>query len=627
MRLLIKSSVQKSYERDMPNPISSKRKKDVVRLSLMGVAVLVSWLGLWRPFMTIDWIAIIATILGGYPIYKEVFQSLRHKRISMEVSMTFAIGAALAIRDFTVAVLIAFFVVFAEFIETYSTDKARGTIEMLEKASPRKALVERNGAEIEVDLQALALEDVVIVREGERIPVDGVVVKGSAFINQASITGEAAGVEKTIGNKVYAGSVNESGLISVRTEKVGNETVFGTIIKLVKEAEGRRARVQKIADRLAAWIIVFALGASTLTYFVTGDLTTTLSVLIVAGACGVAAGTPLAIVATIGRVARSGVIVKGGIYIEEMSRIDTAVVDKTGTLTFGEPAVSEILTLGECSQLQLLGYAAAAERYSNHPIARAVLEKAQESGVSFPEQVSSTSIPGKGILSVLENGERILVGNELLMEENRVDIPREISAVSSEGKTVVFIAYHERLCGAIVLSDRIRLESKKAITDLKRMGIKTIMLTGDSKQVAAPVGREVGVDEVYAELFPQDKVSMVEKLLEDGSKVAMIGDGVNDAPALARANVGIGMGAGTDVAIEEADVVLMTNDLHKISETVKASRKAYRTIMQNFYGTLIIDGVGIVLAFLGFLNPILAAAIHIGSELLFISNSARLIRW
>nr|MDO8081149.1 cation-translocating P-type ATPase [Candidatus Freyarchaeota archaeon] len=577
--------------------------------------------------MTIDWIAIIATILGGYPIYKEVFQSLRHKRISMEVSMTFAIGAALAIRDFTVAVLIAFFVVFAEFIETYSTDKARGTIEMLEKASPRKALVERNGAEIEVDLQALALEDVVIVREGERIPVDGVVVKGSAFINQASITGEAAGVEKTIGNKVYAGSVNESGLISVRTEKVGNETVFGTIIKLVKEAEGRRARVQKIADRLAAWIIVFALGASTLTYFVTGDLTTTLSVLIVAGACGVAAGTPLAIVATIGRVARSGVIVKGGIYIEEMSRIDTAVVDKTGTLTFGEPAVSEILTLGECSQLQLLGYAAAAERYSNHPIARAVLEKAQESGVSFPEQVSSTSIPGKGILSVLENGERILVGNELLMEENRVDIPREISAVSSEGKTVVFIAYHERLCGAIVLSDRIRLESKKAITDLKRMGIKTIMLTGDSKQVAAPVGREVGVDEVYAELFPQDKVSMVEKLLEDGSKVAMIGDGVNDAPALARANVGIGMGAGTDVAIEEADVVLMTNDLHKISETVKASRKAYRTIMQNFYGTLIIDGVGIVLAFLGFLNPILAAAIHIGSELLFISNSARLIRW
>jgi len=607
------------------NKADTWRKKVILRLVLMGAVALFSWLGLWRPFMTIDWIAIIVTILGGYPIYKETFHSLRHKRISMEASMTFAIGAALAIGEFTVALVIAFFVVFAEIIETFATDRARGTIEMLEKASPKKALVERNGTEIEVELQALALGDIIIVREGDRVPVDGVIVKGAAFINQASITGEAAGVEKTVGSKVYAGSVNESGLISVQAEKVGSETVFGTIIKLVKEAEGRKARVQKISDKLAAWIIVFALGASILTLLVTRDLTSTISVFIVAGACGVAAGTPLAIVATIGRVARDGVVVKGGIYVEEMSRIDTAVIDKTGTLTFGEPAVSEILTLGECSQLQLLGYAATAERYSNHPIARAVLEKAQESRVKFPEHVSSTSILGKGVLSV-QNGKKILVGNKLLMEENKVDVPREINALSSEGKTVVFIAHDEQLCGAILVSDRIRLESKKAITELKRMGIKTIMLTGDSQLAAAPVGREVGVDEVYAELFPEDKVSMVERLVANGSKVAMIGDGINDAPALARANVGIGMGAGTDVAIEEADVVLMTNDLQKISETVKVSRKAYRTIMQNFYGTLIIDGVGATMAFMGFLNPILAAAIHVGSELLFILNSARLIK-
>jgi len=607
------------------NKADAWRKKDVLRLVLMGAAALFSWLGLWRPFMTIDWIAIIATLIGGYPIYKETLRSLGHKRISMEASMTFAIGAALAVGVFTVALVIAFFVVFAEFVETYATDKTRATIELLEKASPRKALVERNGAEIEVDLQSLALGDVVIVREGERIPVDGVVVKGAAFVDQASITGEAAGVEKTIGSKVYAGSVNESGLISVRAEKIGSDTVFGTIIKLVKEAEGRKAPVQKISDKLAAWIIVFALAASILTYLVTRDLISTISVFIVSGACGVAAGTPLAIVATIGRAARSGVIVKGGTYIEQMSHIDTVVVDKTGTLTFGEPAVSEIVTLGECSQPQVLGYAVAAERYSNHPIARAILEKAQESGVGSPERVSSTSIPGKGIVSV-QNGKRILVGNKLLMEENKIDVPREINAVFSEGKTVIFVAHNERPCGAIVLSDKIRVESKKAIMELKLLGIRTIMLTGDSKQTATTIGHEVGVEEVYAELLPQDKVSMIERLVANGSRVAMIGDGINDAPALARANIGIGMGGGTDVAIEEADIVLMTNDLRKVADIVKASKRTYRTIMQNFYGTLIIDGMGAALGFLGFLNPILAAGIHVGSELLFILNSARLIK-
>jgi P-type Cu+ transporter len=599
----------------------------------MAVAAVSSGLGVWRQLLPIDVVAIAATLLGGYPVYKETFHALRHGHINMEVSMAVAIFASLLVGQFTVSVVVTFFVLLSEYIETYAVDRGRQTITLLEKSAPRMALVRRGGKEEEVDVGTLVPNDVVIVRDGERVPVDGTVVVGSAFLNQSSITGESTRVEKSAGDFVYAGSVDESGLMEVRTEKVGTETVFGKIIKLVEDAESRKAPIQKLSDRLATWLVEFAIGFAALTLLVTRDVTSSLSVVVVAGACGVAAGTPLAIVAIMGKAAKKGTIVKGGAYIEEMSRVDTVVIDKTGTLTFGEPAVTDIVGFDGCSERQVLQYAAIAERYSSHPLARAIMEKAAESGIALAEgmpSAASSYIAGKGIVCEYDGGQ-IVVGNDTLMAERNVRPPSSGEELSlserlSKGKSTVSVAYKDKVCGVIAVADRVRGESRRALEDLRRMGIRTVMLTGDNEALAQQVAEEVGIDEVHAELLPEDKVSIIERLVAEGHRVAMVGDGINDAPALARANVGIGMGAGTDVAIEEADIVLMTNDLQRIADVAKLSRKAYRTIMTNFYGTLTVDGVGVTLAFLGLLNPLLAAGIHVTSELVFILNSARLIR-
>lgn len=609
--------------------LKADKARKLVRLIIMGLAAFASYLGVWRYFLSFDLIAIAATLVGGYPIYKETFLSLMRKHVNMEVSMTVAIGASLLLGQFTPAVVVAFFVILAELIEEYAVDKGRATIVQLEKSAPKKALVKRNGTEAEVDPQTLLPNDTVIVRDGERIPVDGIILKGSAYVNQASITGEAVASEKTEGDKVYAGSVNEAGLLEVRTERVGSETVFGKIIKLVEEAENKRAPIQKVADRLSAWLVEFAIAFALLTFLVTRNVTSALSVVVVAGACGVAAGTPVAIVATMGKASKNGVIVKGGMYVEEMNRIDTVVIDKTGTLTFGEPVVTQLVSMDGCGEAQLLSYAALAEKHSTHPIARSIVRKAAELQTIPAEHSTFSYLPGKGV-AVKYDGQQVLAGNISLMAENGVLLSERVRSsireFVSRGSTTVLVAHGKEVCGAILLEDKVRDESKKAIADLKRMGIRTVMLTGDSEVPARIVGAKVGVDEVYAELLPQDKVEKIEDLVAHGHKIAMVGDGINDTPALARANIGISMGAGTDVAIEEADIVLMTNDLRKIADMVHMSKTAYRTIMQNFYGTISIDSLGVVLAFLGFLNPILAALIHVVSEFAFITNSAKLIR-
>lgn len=322
-------------------------------------------------------------------------------------------------------------------------------------------------------------------------------------------------------------------------------------------------------------------------------------------------------------------IVKGGLYVQEMSKIDTVVIDKTGTLTLGDPEVTDIVGLNGFAEKDVLLFAAAAEKLSNHPLARAIMAKAIELGVDPASNTRSNYFAGRGMISWY-GGQRVLVGNSLLMTEQNIPLSSDVGATVtekvSEGKTTVLVAHGGQICGIIGISDKIRDESRRAVQDLQRMRLATVMLTGDNMMAAKSVGDEVGIGEVHAELLPSEKVSIVESLLSSGRRVAMVGDGVNDAPALARANVGIGMGAGTDIAIEEADIVLMTNDLRRVPAIVRASKKAYGAIMQNFYGTLVVDGVGLTLAFQGLLNPLLAAGIHVMSELVFILNSARLIR-
>lgn len=606
-----------------------ENKETEIRLFLTGIAALFSYLGYWRSFTPIDVVAIGATVIGGYPVFVETFHAIRHRSINMEVSMTVAIIASLLVGQFTAAVVVTFFVLLSEFIEAYAVDKGRATIVKLERSIPRRALVRRNGIEAETDVDTIVPGEIVIVRDGERIPVDGVLVRGEGFVNQSAITGEAVAVEKMIGSKVFAGSVDESGILEVQTQKVGTETVFGQIIKLVEDAENRKAPIQRISDKLATWLVEFTIAFAGITFVLTRNLISTISVIVVAGACGVAAGTPLAIVAVMGGLAKKGVIVKGGVYVQEMSKIDTIVIDKTGTLTLGDAEVSDIVGLNGCSEKQVLMYAAAAEKLSNHPVARAIMAKAQEIGANPTTSASPDYLAGKGMMSWYE-GERVIVGNTVLMAEQSIDLTNDVQATVtskvSEGKTTVLVAHGGRVCGVIGISDKIRNESRRAVQELQQMGISIIMLTGDNKVAAKSVGEQVGIGQVYAELLPPDKVSILEQLSASGRKIAMVGDGVNDAPALARASVGIGMGAGTDIAIEEADIVLMTNDLGKIPTIVRLSKKAYGAIMQNFYGTLIVDGIGLALAFEGLLNPLLAAGIHVVSELVFILNSARLIR-
>src|SRR5712692_367785 len=602
---------------------------EFVRLGLMALVIVASLTGWWRHWMSRDWLAFSATLIGGFPIFKEAWENLRKRRMTMELSMTLALVAALCIGQFLTALVIAFFVLFAELVEGYTVGGGRRAIQNLIDALPRQVRVRRAGEERELATNEVAAGETIIIRPGERIPADGVVSKGHSFVDQSSITGESLPIEKVEQSKVFAGTINKDGVLEVTVEKIGSDTTFGKIIEIVEQAEKSRAPVQRIADQLAAGLVYFAFGAAVFTLIVTRNITSTIAVIIVAGACGVAAGTPLAILAGIGNAARRGIITKGGLYLEQLSRIDTVVLDKTGTLTLGIPEVTAVRGLDDATENDVLQTAAIAEQHSEHPLGEAIVRRARERNLPLREYSQLRYSPGKGIV-VEESGTRIMVGTRALFEEHGVPVPTnalsELGDGDSAGKTIVLVGRDDRVLGAVTLADQLRAEAKQAVNDLKTQGYRVILLTGDSSNTAKTIGRELGVDESIGDLLPEQKVEKIRALLHAGRKVAMVGDGVNDAPALAEATVGIAMGQGADVALETADVTLMTSDLSRLVEVLAISRRCYRVIMFNFWGTIGVDTAGIVLAFLGMLAPIFAALIHVGSELGFILNSARLFR-
>jgi heavy metal translocating P-type ATPase len=597
-----------------------------VRLALMALVIFASLTGWWRHWMSRDWLAFAATLTGGFPIYEEAWENLRKRRMTMELSMTLALVAALCIGQFLTALVIAFFVLFAEMVEDYTVGSGRRAIRTLIDTLPRQVRVRRGGEERELGTNEVVAGETIIIRPGERIPADGVVSKGNSFVDQSSITGESMPVEKVEQSKVFAGTINKDGVLEVCVEKIGRDTTFGKIIEIVEQAEKSRAPVQRIADRLAAGLVYFAFGAAAFTFIVTRNFTSTIAVIIVAGACGVAAGTPLAILAGIGSAARRGIITKGGLYLEQLSRIDTIVLDKTGTLTLGIPEVTAVRAINDATENDVLQTAAIAEQHSEHPLGEAIVRCARERKLRLQEYSQLRYSPGKGIVCE-ESGTRIFVGTPALFEENGVPLPADaLSEVDGAGKTVVLVGRDRRVLGAVMLADQLRTEAKQAVNDLKAQGYRVILLTGDSSDAAKTIGRELGVDESIGNLLPEQKVEKIRELLRAGRKVVMVGDGVNDAPALAEATVGIAMGQGSDVALETADVTLMTSDLSRLVEVLAISKRCYRVIMFNFWGTIGVDTVGIILAFFGLLAPIIAALIHVGSELAFILNSARLFR-
>ncbi|MGO9115961.1 MAG: heavy metal translocating P-type ATPase [Thermoguttaceae bacterium] len=595
---------------------------DLVRIGLVAFAVVASWLHLWQPFASFDLIALAATLVGGYPIFKEAFSNLAARRMTMELSMTIALVAALVIGEFLTTSVIVLFVLIAEVLEGLTVGRGRRAIKDLLDLLPHSVTIQGENGPREVDAGQVRVGTVVLVRPGARVPVDGEVISGNSFVDQSTITGESMPMGKLPGSSVYAGTINQSGFLEVRTTGVGHDTAFGKIIEAVERAEKSRAPIQKTADRLAGYLVYFAMGCALLTLLVTRDVRSTISVIIVAGACGIAAGTPLAILGAIGRAARHGAIIKGGLYLEILGTVDTIVLDKTGTVTLGRPKVTDVIPYPGTTPEQVVEAAAIAERSSDHPLSKAIRQRAVEMALSVPQPGQFEYFSGRGIVCSL-NGDQIIVGSRSFLEQERFSTGdfQPKSNHSSE----VLVARNGRLLGAIHVADGLRPEAVQAIAELRQLGLWTVLLTGDVAAVANAVSAELHADEVHADLLPDEKVAHIDALLANGKRVAMIGDGINDAPALTQASVGVAMGSGADVARESADVVLLGSDLLKFVDTLRIARRCRRIIYSNFVGTLVVDGIGVGLAAFGFLNPLIAVFIHVSSELVFILNSARLL--
>lgn len=596
---------------------------ELVRVALVAVAVAVSGSGLVRP-AGMDLVALAGAAAGGYPIWRSALSALLARRMTMELSMTIAVAAALAIGEFFTALVIVLFVLGAEILEGLTVHRGRHALRRLAELLPRTALLRDGAGEREVPSEALRPGDVVVVKPGSRIPVDGVVEGGASHVDQSAMTGEPLPAEKSEGSDVFAGSINQSGVLYVRATGVGHDTAFGKIVDAVGKAEEVRAPLQRLADRLAGYLVYFALACAALTFLLTRDMRSTISVVIVAGACGIAAGTPLAFLGGIGRAARLGVIVKGSRYLEALALVDTVVFDKTGTVTFGEPLVTAVLPAAGVSERELLEAAALAERRSEHAVARAVLRRAAQESIApeVPEQFEYA--PGLGV-RVTRQGVEILAGSRVFLEQRGVGCSA-LPPPPASG-TAIAVARGGRLLGALELADGLRPEAVQAVRELRQLGLRTHLLTGDSAAATAALAATLGLHpgEAHAGLLPDDKRARVAAMQLDGHAVAMVGDGINDAPALVEASVGIAMGTGTDVATESADLVLIGSDLLKLVETVRVARRCRRIVLQNFAGTLAVDGLGVLAAALGMLNPMLAAFIHVASELAFLLNAARLV--
>lgn len=604
--------------------------KDLIRIACVGLIILVNILGILHIDFYFDPLALLIIAVGGYPIYKEVYYAWKSKSITMEVAMTIGIAASLAMGELIAAMIIVFFTLLSEFIEVFTIDKSRRAIEELIILSPRKAFIKKNGQDVEVDINSIKRGDMVVIHPGEKIPVDGKVIEGEAIVSQAPITGESIPVEKKIGNEVFAGTINQRGFLLVETTKVGKDTTLGKIIKLVEEAEASKAKVQKFADRFAARFVPFVLFIATLVVIITQNVMSAVSVIVVACPCAISLATPLAIVASVGKAAKKGIIVKGGTYLEELSRVNTIILDKTGTLTRGEPQVTDIKGFEEHNEREIITLAAIAELHSEHHLAKAVLRKAEEYDLKVPNHSSCQIIAGKGVLCNYED-KTIIMGNRSIVLDRGLEISGVVEEYmlerEKEGKTAMIIAHDKHVCGVISVADVVRQETVEGLKELKRLGIKDfIMLTGDNKQTANAIAKQVGIENVMAEMFPQDKVKKVREIVKQGKKVLMVGDGVNDAPALAEASVGIAMGVtGTDVVIETADVVLMTDDFRNIAESIRIGKRTFANIKQNIAASIIFNIFGIILASFGILSPIMAAAAHALPDVILFLNSSRLL--
>ena len=616
-------------------------RADIVRIAVVGLATLGTWAAgaAGTPSWVVGAVGVPALVVGCWPLVVEAAGDLRERRMSMELSMLLAIVAAAVIGEWVTALAVTVFALCAEVLEDLSMDRGRDALTDLMSFLPQTARVvtgPHTDEVSEVPLDEVRPGQVIALSPGGRVPVDGVVRTGRADVDQSRITGEALPVQVGPGDRVPAGSITR-GALELEVERVGEDSSYGRIVAAVRHAQSSRAPVQRLADRLAARIVYLALAAALVTFLTTRDARATISVIIVAGACGVAAGTPLAVLAAIARAAHCGAFVKDGTHLEQLSAVDTVVLDKTGTLTVGAPRVVAVgPTEAAAGEDEVLALAAAAEWNSEHPIGRAIYSEAAVRDLTVPVPGDVTYSPGAGVSAHIE-GRRITVGRRQAQghQADRATTGSDDAIALSAGSdpeapsatSVVEVRSDGQLLGTIALTDRLRQGAATAVRDLSDMGLEVLMLTGDSAASARHVAGLLGLteDQVRADLLPTDKEEVVDSLRRAGKCVAMVGDGVNDAPALGAADVGIAMGTGTDVAREAGDVVLVGSAPADLVETVRVARRARGIIMVNFVGTVVVDAAGMIAAGLGLLGPVAAALVHVVSESAFILNSARLV--
>ncbi|RTL17388.1 MAG: cadmium-translocating P-type ATPase [Burkholderiales bacterium] len=606
---------------DLKVLMTRERWIEVARILVTGLIALLFWQGLVP--VEVLWVAIA---IGLYPLVKTGVLDLIHERkVGTEIFVTVATLVAVFGGETVAGAVLMVIILIAEFIAELNTDRARASIKSLIGSVPQVALLRTEGGERSVPIGELKVGDVVLVRPGEKIPVDGRVVAGQGSVNEAPITGESVPKDKGIDAQVFAGTVVDAGALDIRTERLGTDTTFSRIIALVENAEAQAAPVQKLADKVAAWLIPVVFVFLIVVYFITRDVRTIVTLLIFTSPAELGLATPLVMIAAIARAARSGILIKGGIYLETLAKVDVMVFDKTGTLTANRPEVVEVSCRSNAfDENTLLRLAAAADRRSAHPLAKAVVEAANRKGLAVPEPESFEQLQGRGVRATVE-GRAVLVGNAALLRESGVSL----DAAEDGARTPVHVAVDGQFAGVIFIADALRPGAREALAELKASGVKRIvMLTGDNAATAQAVAAELGIDEVRAELMPEDKVAAIAELQAQGHRVAMVGDGVNDAPALAKADVGIAMGGGgTQAALEAADIALMTDDLAKIAAARAIARRAYRTVQENlFVGVGVVHVLGITAALLGWIGPIQAAIIHLGPDVLVFVNSVKLLK-
>jgi len=597
------------------------KKLEFLRIALTGIIAILYWQEL-LPVHAL-WTAIV---IGLYPIVKKaIIELIRKQKIGTELFITIATLVAVFGGEPLAGTVMMTIILIAEFIAEINTERTRASIKNLIGSVPTTAMIREAGMERTVSISELKPDDIVLVREGERIPIDGTIIQGRGSVDEAPITGESIPKDKGPNDRLFAGTIVKSGAFDIRTEQIGQETTYARIISLVEEAEAQQAPVQKLVDRVAKWLIPTVFIFLIAIYLITQNILLIVTLLIFTSPAELGLATPLVMIAAIARAARSGVLLKGGIYLESLARIDTIVFDKTGTLTANKLCIAGIDVIDQSfSKDELLAFAAAADRRSAHPLAKAIVDYANSKKLSISEPTEYEQVRGRGVKAVVGK-DTILVGNSALLLENDV----KVYVAGSGSATPVHVSINGNLAGIIRIEDTIRPGAKEALVELRNSGIKRIiMLTGDQQFVAKTVADELTIDEYKANLLPEDKVTAIRQMQQGGTKVAMVGDGINDAPALAAADVSIAMGgAGSQAAMEAADIVLMNDDLEKIVVARKISRRAYRTIQENLIvGVGVVHVLGITAALLGLIGPVQAALLHLGPDILVFLNSVRLLK-